>query len=1625
MQMINVKHIFTSLLSLVSLFSFGQSKILLNNATLELDNNVLEFQASSSEAYHGNVYRIIEFDQIPDDKTVQALKSTQIELLDYLPHNAYVAALPFNISPRTLESQGIRAVVIPPAELKLSPSFYNGVIPDHAARENDRVEIVLMPYTNVNSSDLLRSLKIEGLEVIEIGSIGNFIEATCFISDIPELIKHPWVAHVFEADVPDEHDNNTAITSHRVNTINGMNAPGVSYTGQGVIVSLGDDGAIGPHIDYEGRLDQSAAGPSQGDHGDHVAGTIFGAGNRNPLGRGMAPGADILYYSYPGNLNNVTADYNNTGIRITSSSYSNGCNAGYNNFARNMDLTSRNLPGLMHVFSAGNSGTSNCGYGAGAGWGNITGGHKIGKNVIAVGNVTRLDVIANSSSRGPAHDGRLKPEVCAVGTQVFSTTDPHQYTTKTGTSMACPGVSGALAVMYEAYEDITTNAPNGGLMKAILMNGADDLGNPGPDYTYGFGRINMRKSLRMIENNWIFSGSVGQGGSSSHTITVPAGVSQLRVMVYWTDREANVNTAKALVNNLDMTMTQGANTFQPLILNPTPNAALLNANAVPGTDTLNNVEQIVVNNPSAGSYTVNIQGTAVPFGPQPYHVVYYFEDEPLVLTYPTGGESFVPGQNEIIRWDATGIVGNFTLQISQNNGSTWSNIATSINGATRHLTWTVPPGIVNDQIKFRISRGTLSSESDNLVIAGVPANVSFVSICPDTTTITWSPVANATGYVVYKLGPMYMDSVGYTTSTTFSIPNVSAFDPNWYSVSAVASNMGIGRRAVAIESAGNGLFNCVVNNDIAAAKLISPSTGLIPSCAADSIPVSLWVKNNGINSISDFSLNFRINAGPTTSETITQAIASGDSVLITGSHYINPISGVLNDIEIWVNIPNDQSARNDSAYASIELYGTTGAFSLPYVMNFENETTCPTVADCEGTVCPLGNGYVNAQNNVFDDIDWRVNSGTTPSQNTGPLVDNTLGTAAGKYVYLEATTCFDKTAQLYTGCVDLTSASAPILEFFHHRRGNSVGPLNVEVYSNGEWISVHTPITGSTGNNWVRYEANLVPFIGQKIAVRFLGETIGSWQGDIALDDISIKETPDIPVADFMAIDSVTCISANVILEDQSIGAANTWNWSITPANFTLAPGSSLSDQNPIVQFTANGLYTITLIASNNNGADTLTKVNHVQVSDGDPIPYLGVYAMGGVPSPTLAGWTLDNPDNDDTWEFVPNLTNPVSNAAVRVNNFSYNAPGERDHLISPAFDLTGASNAYLIFDYAYAPFNNAFNDSLQIDAAVGCDAGFDTTLFYSGGVDLRTIAGFRNTLFVPTASEWDSDTIDISGLVGNTVRFRFTNINGFGNALYINNFRITDSLVAAPTVSISSNASSSCVNGTVVFSQTGSGATNYSWNFGNGASPSSATGPGPHSVVYLSTGPKNISLTASNAGGQVVDNISLTVSDRPFAAFNESINNLTVNFTDISIGNPTSWVWAFGDGDSAFVANPTHTYAQSGTYTVSLKAFNDCGFREFTRQVTVTNVSVEEFTRGNWKLYPNPGKGRAQLETPEDAKIHRVQIINANGQILHDEFVNENPSEIEFGNFAGGVYLIRLYLENEVQTLRYTLIQP
>ena len=215
----------------------------------------------------------------------------------------------------------------------------------------------------------------------------------------------------------------------------------------------------------------------------------------------------------------------------------------------------REFPNLLHVFAAGNSGYSVCGSYA-AGYKSVLRYYQSAKNVLTVGNAKQDRTLNGGSSKGPVSDGRLKPEIVGIGSTVMSTGRNYDYFSSTGTSMASPSVTGTLALVNERYKQLNAGQKaEGALIKAVACNTADDEGNIGPDYAYGFGIINGKRAVEVLENTQYEKAVLSDGENHTVTINVPAGMGQVKVMLYWHDKEAPAYPTKALINDLDLTVT--------------------------------------------------------------------------------------------------------------------------------------------------------------------------------------------------------------------------------------------------------------------------------------------------------------------------------------------------------------------------------------------------------------------------------------------------------------------------------------------------------------------------------------------------------------------------------------------------------------------------------------------------------------------------------------------------------------------------------------------------------------------------------------------------------------------------------------------------------------------------------------------------------------------------------------------------------------------------------------------------------------------------------------------------------------------------------------------------------------
>ena len=163
-------------------------------------------------------------------------------------------------------------------------------------------------------------------------------------------------------------------------------------------------------------------------------------------------------------------------------------------------------------------------------------------------------------------------------------------------------------------------------------------------------------------------------------------------------------------------------------------------------------------------------------------------------------------------------------------------------------------------------------------------------------------------------------------------------------------------------------------------------------------------------------------------------------------------------------------------------------------------------------------------------------------------------------------------------------------------------------------------------------------------------------------------------------------------------------------------------------------------------------------------------------------------------------------------------------------------------------------------------------------------------------------------------------------------------------------------------FTNRSTDATSFTWDFGDGHSSTDAE----PSNTYSNAGTYSVSLTAVGDGGTntltLTDFIVVTNPPPPLpvanfvADFTDGLAPLTVNFTNRST-DATSFTWDFGDGHSSTDAEPSNTYSNAGTYSVSLTAVGDGGTNTLTLTdfIVVTNLPpplpvadfVADFTNG------------------------------------------------------------------------------
>jgi uncharacterized protein YegL len=472
-------------------------------------------------------------------------------------------------------------------------------------------------------------------------------------------------------------------------------------TGDGVILGQWESGVPrNQHVDLTTARSHWEEAGTVKKHATHVAGTLIGRGTANANFTGHAPGNGTELHSYTtlgmGDEPDEMADaffthgvvaVNNswgatTGWRLSGGAWVYNADQSefgdYNGLCAAFDRLVRDS-GLVIIFSSGND-RNDPGGGVetdaqpadwdqipGAGTDSWNGFHTIppygtSKNVITVGAINdATNNMSTFSNWGPTDDGRIKPDVVAPGVNIVSchyndedgngVYDDYvpladQYS---GTSMAAPAVTGITALLIESYRDEYLEVPDSRLtplpstIKALLCQSADDMGNAGPDYQFGYGGIRADAARQLILDRRFREGvMLANNDQDIYNFSVSAGDPEIRFTLAWDDFPAGAgNPNPTIINDLDIVIQDPAgNFYTPWHLHVTAhdeavNPAARNMHTVASTDDIpeadrdrwNNVEQIFIDPAltggplAAGNWRVIIEAHSLPEAPQRYSLV--------------------------------------------------------------------------------------------------------------------------------------------------------------------------------------------------------------------------------------------------------------------------------------------------------------------------------------------------------------------------------------------------------------------------------------------------------------------------------------------------------------------------------------------------------------------------------------------------------------------------------------------------------------------------------------------------------------------------------------------------------------------------------------------------------------------------------------------------------------------------------------------------------------------------------------------------------------------------------------------------------------------------------------------
>ena len=602
----------------------------------------------------GGGVRIVQFRTAIEPSVLDQVRALGVELLGYLPDRAYVVRVPAGTADRLAALPNVRWTGEVRPEWKIAPDLGTRSFVDPDRRIGGRMDVTADLFPGEDATALTEAVRSTGAEVRSIARFSDVVRLRVRAdrSQVDSIARIPGIAWIEEA---------AEITS-RNETTKWVIQDNIPDTTPVWDAGLHGEGQVIGHID--GRIDmnscwfrdevdntpgpghrkviayRSNSGLGADSHGTHTAGTS--AGDQAPVNgvsdyNGMAWAAKISHgnsgdISGSGtrvsNLYDYLAAAHDDGARVHTNSWGDDGTVQYTTWSQDIDRFSYEFEDSLVLFAITNGSSLKTPENA--------------KNVVAVGASQNGTASGNhcSGGRGPTNDGRRKPEIYAPGCSIVSARNSTDCLTRssTGTSMACPAVTGAGAIVRQYFEQgwypsgtaVQDDAlvPSGALVKATLLNSTVDMtGVAGyPSDTEGWGRLLLENALYLDGDARTLSvmadvrnaEGLATGQQAEHPLVVHDGTQTLKITVAWTEPPAALLAATATINDLDLeVVSPGGTLYRGNFVDPSSGLSLPDGTK----DAINNLEMVVIDSPQTGEWTVRVVGAAVNEGTQGFAAV--------------------------------------------------------------------------------------------------------------------------------------------------------------------------------------------------------------------------------------------------------------------------------------------------------------------------------------------------------------------------------------------------------------------------------------------------------------------------------------------------------------------------------------------------------------------------------------------------------------------------------------------------------------------------------------------------------------------------------------------------------------------------------------------------------------------------------------------------------------------------------------------------------------------------------------------------------------------------------------------------------------------------------------------